>query len=82
MNNKMLGKIIFRNKKNSEGVREKTASFSPACCFSYEKLKNGSLKTYPLKKGENIIVCECGKKYRVVVNGEFDEFEKYTREAL
>ena len=75
---KNLGKILIRHHK-----KEMKAFFSPACCFSEEKRKNKELKTYPVQKGENIIKCEeCGKTYKVTIEGELDEFDKIKRELI
>ena len=72
-----IGKIIIRHKgKKIFGF------FSPACCFDEAKRKKGELKYYPLEKGVNTIACSCGRVYRVTVNGEFDEFDKITKEIV
>lgn len=77
MNNKKLGKVLVRHRKN-----EMKAYFSPTCCFDEEKRKNKTLKVYEIVKGENIINCECGKRYKVTVEGELDEFDKIKREEI
>ena len=77
MENKKLGKILIRHNKN-----EIKAFFSPTCCFDEEKRKNKTLKVYEVQKGENIIECQCGKKYKVTIEGELDEFDKIKRELI
>ena len=77
MEDKKLGKILIRHKN-----KEVKAFFSPTCCFDEEKRKNQTLKVYEIQKGENIIECECGKKYKVNVNGEIDDFDKIKRELI
>ena len=77
MEDKKLGKILIRHNK-----KEVRAFFSPACCFDEEKRKNKTLKVYEIQKGENLIKCDCGKRYKVTVSGELDEFNKIKRELI
>jgi hypothetical protein len=77
MDNKKLGKVLIRHHK-----KELKAFFSPACCFDEEKRRKHELKIYEIQKGENIIECECGKKYKISVNGELDDFKNIRREII
>lgn len=83
MDNKKLGKIIIRYKRDKEsGEKKMKAFFSPACCFTPEKFKERALHFHELNQGENIINCECGRKYRVTVNGKLYDFSSIVREEI
>lgn len=77
MEDKKLGKILIRHKN-----KEVKAFFSPTCCFDEEKRKNKTLKVYEIQKGENLIKCDCGKQYKVTVEGELDDFKNIKREIV